>query len=77
MKSLKIDETLHRRIKQHSVENNQSIQEFVNIVFDEYFSRCKSGKVEKDIIPTEGGSQDPTEVGDDVENLFENWLGNR
>jgi hypothetical protein len=81
MKSLKIDETLHRRIKQQSLDNNQSIQEFITMVFDEYFNECKSRKVEKDTIPTEGPTQDPTEgpteVGSDVENLFENWLGNR
>lgn len=69
MKSLKIDETLHRRIKQQSLDNNQSIQEFITMVFDEYFNECKSRKVEKDTIPTE--------VSSDVENLFENWLGNR
>ena len=73
MKSLKIDETLHRRIKQQSLDNNQSIQEFITMVFDEYFNECKSRKVEKDTIPTEG----PTEVGNDVENLFENWLESR
>jgi hypothetical protein len=73
MKSLKIDETLHRRIKQQSLDNNQSIQEFITMVFDEYFNECKSRKVEKDTIPTEG----PTEVSNDVENLFENWLESR
>jgi hypothetical protein len=66
MKSLKIDETLHRRIKQQSLDNNQSIQEFITMVFDEYFNECKSRKVEKDTIPN-----------DDVENLFENWLERR
>ena len=66
MKSLKIDETLHRRIKQQSLDNNQSIQEFITMVFDEYFNECKSRKVENDTIPN-----------GDVENLFENWLGNR
>lgn len=66
MKSLKIDETLHRRIKQQAVENNQSIQEFVDMVFDKHFNECKSIKVEKDTIPIEG-----------VDDIFEKWLDNR
>jgi hypothetical protein len=77
MKSLKIDETLHRRIKQQSLDNNQSIQEFITMVFDEYFNECKSRKVEKDTIPTQDPTEGPTEVSNDVENLFENWLVSR
>lgn len=78
MKSLKIDETLHRRIKQQSLENNQSIQDFITMVFDEYFNECKSRKVEKDTIPTEGPTQDPTEGGSEgIDKIFESWLDNR